>query len=150
MITNYHYAILLFNLLPIFPLDGSKIINLSLNKILPFKLSHKISLYISYIGLFFLLYMTRYINFNTNFYLLLVLLLTKIIEEGKNHESIFNKFLLERYLYDFHFSKLKIIKGKLLDKMMHSKNHLFKIDEKLKTEKEVLKTRYQKDKPNLH
>ena len=30
---NYHYAMLIFNLIPIYPLDGSKILNILINKI---------------------------------------------------------------------------------------------------------------------
>ena len=33
---NYHYSLLFFNLLPIYPLDGAKLLNLLFNKILPF------------------------------------------------------------------------------------------------------------------
>ena len=43
---NYNLNILLFNLLPIVPLDGSKLLNLLINKLLPFKISHKITIYI--------------------------------------------------------------------------------------------------------
>ena len=39
--------LLFFNLLPIIPLDGSKILNLILNLIFPYRLSYKITFYIS-------------------------------------------------------------------------------------------------------
>ena len=50
---KYSIILLLFNLIPIYPLDGYKILNLFLNKILPFKISHLISVYISFIAIFF-------------------------------------------------------------------------------------------------
>ncbi|MBQ8219054.1 MAG: hypothetical protein IJZ79_04805, partial [Bacilli bacterium] len=45
--TTYHYSILIFNLLPIHPLDGSKILNLFLLKFFPYKLTLKLNIYIS-------------------------------------------------------------------------------------------------------
>jgi len=142
IICNYHYSLLLFNLLPIFPLDGSKLINLTLSKFLSFKLSHLLMIYISYIFLFVLLISAQYISFNINIYLFIVLLLFQLFSEGQNHKNIYNKFLLERYLYNFNFKKIKIIKGKVLSKMMRDRRHLFLVDHKRLTEKEILKQRY--------
>ena len=34
---HYHYTLLLFNLLPIYPLDGGKILNIVINYLFPFK-----------------------------------------------------------------------------------------------------------------
>ena len=45
----YSASILCFNLLPIFPLDGSKILNLILNKMVSFKRSHVLIIVISLI-----------------------------------------------------------------------------------------------------
>ena len=142
MIVNYHYSLLFFNLLPIFPLDGSKLINIIMSKFISFKQSHLIMLYISYAVLFLSLFSTRYISLNVNIYLLLILLFTKLITEGKNHKTIFNRFLLERYLYKFNFKKTKIIKGQKLFRMMRDKKHLFLVDNKEVTEKEMLRKRY--------
>ena len=46
---NYHYSILFFNLLPIHPLDGSKLINLIISKFFPYKLTLKLTIIISII-----------------------------------------------------------------------------------------------------
>ena len=51
MIKYYHYSILLFNLLPIYPLDGGKILNLLIELFTPYKLSIKISVLISYLSI---------------------------------------------------------------------------------------------------
>jgi stage IV sporulation protein FB len=144
IIVNYHYSLLFFNLLPIFPLDGSKLINILLSKFIPFKQSHLLMIYISYAMLFIALVSFRYISLNIDIYLLLGHLLTKIIKEGKNHKNIFNRFLLERYLYHFDFKKLKIIKGRDLASMMRDKIHLFVIGGKEITEREMLRKRYGK------
>ena len=52
-IVNYSNLILMFNLLPIYPLDGSKLLNIILNKLISFKKSHLITIYISFIMVFF-------------------------------------------------------------------------------------------------
>ena len=44
---NYNLAIFLFNLLPIIPLDGSKIFNVIVNKIFNFRVSYMINIIIS-------------------------------------------------------------------------------------------------------
>ena len=54
-INIYHYGILFFNLLPIIPLDGSKILNLGLSKYLNLKLSNKLNVFISVITILILL-----------------------------------------------------------------------------------------------
>lgn len=142
IIINYHYSLLIFNLLPIFPLDGSKLINLILSKYISFKRSHLYMIYISFITLLMLSAFSQYINFNVSMYLLLILLVIKTIEELQNHQNIFNKFLLERYLYNLQFKKVKVIVGSKLSKMMKDKKHLFLIGNKEISEKEMLKKRY--------
>ena len=144
MLVNYHYSLLFFNLLPIFPLDGSKLVNIILSKFISFKQSHLLMIYISYGILLIALISTKYISLNVNIYLLLILLFTKLINENRNHKAIYNRFLLERYLYDFHFKKMKIIRNNKLSLMMRDKKHLFLVDNKEITEKEMLKKRYRK------
>ena len=139
---NYHYSILFFNLLPIYPLDGSKILNLSINKILPFKLSHILSIIISII-IFILLLVFNYNNLNYIF--ISLLLLEKIIKEIKDHKYIFNKFLLERYINNFKFKKIKFIKDYKFNKMYKYHRHIFKIEGEYIPEKKVLKSRFKID-----
>lgn len=137
---NYHFFILLFNLLPIFPLDGSKLLNIILNKIIPFKISYIITLVISIIIIFFI---TIFI-FNNNFLIIItfLFLLIKVIIEFFKISYIFNKFLFERYIYPFSFKKTKIIKGDKLYKMFKEKKHLFCIDNTYVSEKKVLDKRF--------
>ena len=134
LITNYHYSLLLFNLLPIIPLDGSKLLNIILNKITNFKLSHLFTIYISILTIIFLLIKNK----NMVLYIIIFFILLKVIKEYKEHKYIFNKFLFERYNYDLVFKKKKIIKGIKLNKMKKEYKHIF-YDNKYYTEKEVLK-----------
>lgn len=136
LIFKYHYFLLLFNLLPIVPLDGSKILNLLLNYLLPFKLSHILTIIISFLLLIFLMF----IKFNLVVLLILMFLILKIAEEYSNHKNIFNKFLMERYLYKFNFKRRKTIKK--VDSMFRDHKHLFYINNKYKTEDEILQKRF--------
>lgn len=139
IIKNYHYSLLFFNLLPIYPLDGSKIINILTAKFFSFKLAHLLLIYISYIGILVVFIFSKYFNFNTSLYFLLLILMIKVFKEYQNHNMIFEKFLLERFLYTLHFKKRKIIEGTNVKKMMRNKKHLFIDNKKYITEKEILK-----------
>ena len=91
---NYSNILLLFNLLPIYPLDGSKLLNLFLNIFLSFKRSHLLTIYFSFVVILFV-----FIKYDYSLLLLLILLFVflKTIDDLKNHNNIFNRFLLERY-----------------------------------------------------
>lgn len=134
-----HYAILIFNLLPVYPLDGFKIFNILLNYILSFKKSHIISLIVSFI---FILISLSVLKENLIFFLILILFFIRNIEEIFKHKYIFNKFLLERYLYNIKFYKIKTIKGKKIEKMQRDKYHFFIINKKIYQEKEILNRMY--------
>ena len=136
LITKYHYSLLLFNILPIIPLDGSKLINIILNKIISFKYSHLITIYISLITMFIVILRCIIIN-NLILLFILIFLLIKIIDEIKIHKYLFNKFLFERYLYTFHFKKIKKINCIKLSKMKKEYKHIF-YNNRYYTEKEVL------------
>ncbi len=128
----YNLNLLLFNLIPIFPLDGSKILNLILNKMFSFKYSHIISIIISFIFII-LLFLFK---FNLVLYVVIFFLLYKTYLEYKNHKFIFNKFLCERYMYKFNFKKTKIVENK--NAMKRDYKHLFRAKNKYVTEREIL------------
>ncbi len=138
-ILNYSNALLLFNLLPIWPLDGAKILNLILNKFLSFKKSHLMTIYISFIIILVVIIKS---NLNLILTLILSLILTKVIEEYKNHNNIFQKFLLERYMYDLPFKKSKTIKSLNLNKMQRDYRHIFYNGKIYVTEREILKKKF--------
>ena len=140
---SYHYALLLFNLLPIIPLDGSKIFSLLLEKYLPYKLSNFLTLIISFF-LLFMLSIVLIINKNLLMIIILFFILIKLITQIKQNKYIFNKFLFERYLYNFNFRKHKKIKGLNLNKMMRDKIHIFYYNNFYKSEKEILRNIFDK------
>ena len=137
----YNTIIIIFNLLPIYPLDGYKILNLLLNKIINFRLSYLISIYISYL---FLYLSIIYIIINRDIIYLMVIipLIIGLNKEYRNRYNIINKFYLERYLYKFNFNKIKIINN--LKKMKRDYMHFIKCNHKCIYEKEYLKKLFDK------
>ena len=136
---NYSNILLLFNLLPIYPLDGSKLLNLFLNIFLSFKRSHLLTIYFSFVVILFV-----FIKYDYSLLLLLILLFVflKTIDDLKNHNNIFNRFLLERYYKNFNFKKCKVIKSDDLKKMKRDYRHVFFNDGMYVTEKKMLKKRF--------
>jgi len=130
-----NYSIFLFNILPIYPLDGSKILNCILNLIFPFKLSNKILIIISFIFLlsFFLLK-------NLIFYFIILFLLLKIIDQIKKRNFIFIKFLLERKDKKNKYKKIKTIKK--INKMYKYYENIFYLNRMYHTEKEILNKKF--------
>ena len=134
----YHYALLLFNLLPIIPLDGSKILSCILYFFLPFKNALKVLFYLSIIFIIiFIIYSFLYNNF------LLFLMIMVLIKENykyyKNINYIFYKFLLERYFRQIIFNKRYLIYNQNIKLMKKDYNHLFKVEEGYLSEKAFLK-----------
>ncbi len=145
MFKHYHYSILLFNLIPVYPLDGIKLVNLGLSKYFSFKLSHSISIFISiiFVILFIIFSITNYLNMNI--LLIVGLLLNQIFKEKRNHNLICTKFIFERYLYSLKFNKTKVIKNENIGKMYRDYNHVFKRNGEYITEKKILKNKFGKN-----
>ena len=135
MITIYHYGILLFNLLPIFPLDGGKLVNIFLTSLFSFKISYYLSIIISYL-LVVVIFFLNINNLNLNFLLVVCFLLFKITSEYKKINYYYQKFLLERYLNDYNFKKTKLINNGL--NFYRNKKHLLKIEDKYMWEDDFL------------
>ena len=132
--TPYHYSLLFLNLLPIYPLDGSKFIFLFWNIIGSYYYSYVITFIISY--LFIILLVINYHNFIIllfSFYLL-----WSSIEILVKKDECFYMFLYERYLNECLYYRKKIIQGFKYKKMKRSVKHYFLVDNKLISEHDVL------------
>lgn len=141
IIKTYHYGILIFNLLPIYPLDGGKVLHLLLATTFPYKLSLIFTIRISYIVtlVFFLI---NFSNLKLNILLITTFLLLKI-KRGEDRINIsYEKFLLERYLNNYSFKKSKLINNK--DKFYKNSRHLIKENSKYYLENEYLAKKYKK------
>ena len=141
---NYNTTILLFNLLPITPLDGSKVLNILLNTIIPFKKSHILTIYISFISVFILIIL--YYK-DINMIMMSILLIIMIRNEYKNHLFLYNSFLIERYIKNIKFKKNHFIRGNNINKMMKYFNNTFILNNKYVDEKEVLSKKFSSNKP---
>lgn len=137
--TTYNFSILFFNILPIHPLDGSKILNLLLSKILPYKLTLKLNIVVSLITLIIIFYINYY-QFNYTTILIITIILDNIVKYYKEINYIFNKFLLERYLNKKIYKKNKTISK--IENMYKEKYHLIKNKNHYITEKQALKDRF--------
>ena len=111
----YNLYILFFNLLPIYPLDGSKIINVIFNYIFPFKLSHILTIILSIV--FMILTLKKSLIMG----LIFLFIGKTIVKEIVNNNYYFNKFLLERYLNKNNYKRKKIIKK--IEKMKKQTTH---------------------------
>ena len=133
-----NYFIIIFNLIPIYPLDGSKILNVIFNKITTFRNSILLTLIISYICILILSFI--FFNINKLSVLIIYILFKETTKLYNEKEAIFNKFLLERNLYEFKFKHKETINSAL--KMKKDYKHLFKINNKYITEKYYLKNKF--------
>ena len=136
---TYHHSILIFNLIPVHPLDGSKILNLILSKILPYKTTNKITILISIISILILLKINYY-HFNYTTILILSVIIDSIFKYYKELNYLFNRFLLERYLYKQTYKKSKTISK--IDNMYKDKYHVIKRKNNYITEKQALSHRF--------
>ena len=104
----YHYALLFFNLLPIYPLDGGKIFNILCGYLFNYLKSFYITFIISILFIIgVLIYSLN--NFNLNLLLMVLFMFIKLLKIYQKRYFYYNRFLLERYLYEYHFTKIKII-----------------------------------------
>lgn len=139
--TIYNTSILLFNILPIYPLDGSKILNLLFSKIIPFNLANKLTIIISIITLI-LLITINYYQFNYTTILIISIITDNIIKYSKQLKYIFNKFLLERYMYKISYKKTKKISK--INNMYKENYHILKENNVYITEKQALSKKFKK------
>lgn len=137
--TLYNNQIIFFNLMPIYPLDGAKIINLLLSKFFNYNLSNKLTIMISLIGMSLFILTSSY-NHNYSYIMVLSVLIIYNYKFIKQLKYIYNKFLLERYLYNISYPKIKIINNG--NKMYKNNSHIIKVNNNYITEKKYLSKYY--------
>ena len=137
---TYNTTILLFNLLPIIPLDGYQFLRCIWEILFPFQKAFKISFVISLVAVF--LFITYNQIFSLNNYLIITFLIYKIIYEYKNFKYQNARFELERYLNDFPYSKIKNEKKVDLALLKKDTYHYFKKDNTYVSEKKLLSKKF--------
>lgn len=127
MFNKYNLYIILFNLIPIYPLDGFKILNSLLELILSFKFSLKISVIFNFV--FIILFFLYLYIYKINNYIIIIFLLCSLVNYIKSIKYIINKFYLERVIYDIKYDGIVSVNSK--DGMFKNKyNYINGVGEK--------------------
>ena len=103
--------------------------------------SYSLTLIVSFI-LLSLLFLLNCHQFNFLIILIIFFLGVKLFQEIINFKYIFERFLYERYYFDIKNSKIKKIKGINLTKIYKDYRHLFYMQGKCYTEREILRKRF--------
>ena len=136
LLYKYNMNILLFNMLPIIPLDGSIIINSLLNKIFSYKVSYYLYIIISIIFSIFYLFFNYWYSLNN--YLIVSLFIIKTYYAIKNYKYLKTRFLLERYLNKYEYKYISTKTGDL-DILKIDTYQYFKENNKIVSEYSKLK-----------
>lgn len=95
---NYNFMILIFNCLPIMPLDGGKIVYLLFTKYYPFHIALKRSIILSLLFLFIYCSVILIVfPFHLNGWVIAIFLFLSLHNEWKNRPYTWMRFLIERY-----------------------------------------------------
>lgn len=104
---EFNIMLLTFNLLPVWPLDGGKLLLLLYAKQFPYKKAHRIMLTTSLTLLLLMLaFSTFYFPFQLNIWIIATFLLISHYTEWKQRQFLFMRFLTER-LYGTKRGKMK-------------------------------------------
>ena len=138
LINRYNLSIFLFNVIPVYPLDGSKILLVILKK------SLKISCFISVLLIFliFLVLISLDVKVNSSYIIIGFFIMGKVISLIKDIPYLFNKLLFERYLYKPVNFKITYVNGLNLSKFKRRRKHYFIKDGHFISEMKILKERF--------
>ena len=75
-----------------------------------------------------------------NNYIFIIVLLIIITKEKNKIYYIYNKFLLERYLNNYNFKKINIIKNE--NNFFRNRKHILNINNKYELEKDYLRRKF--------
>ena len=131
--SSYSNFILFINLLPIYPLDGSKLFFLLCNKIVSYYNSYILTFILSFITIIYLLFNIH----NLLIILMLLYLFIHLITYLNNLNNTLLSFCFERFKYHFYSSKKKYLSSLNLKALFRGKYHYFKIDNKYVKEEEI-------------
>ncbi|MFD1362927.1 site-2 protease family protein [Lentibacillus salinarum] len=116
----YNTVILLFNLLPIWPLDGGKLLFLFLSERLPYRKAYdSIILFSLWLNVALVLVLLFFVPFTLSAFLLFMFLLMENRNDWKQRYYVFMRFLLQRYQGRVHANQVQPIevshRHKLID-----------------------------------
>lgn len=139
---TYNSTIMIFNMLPIIPLDGYIFLRSILEIIFPYKKSYYLSFIISIISI--ILFITYNELYSLNNYLMISFLIYKIINSLKDFKYENMRFLLERHLFNLKYHKIKNEKKPNLNLLKKDTYHYFKNNNTIISEKKLLNTKFVK------
>lgn len=142
MINTYHYGILIFNLLPIYPLDGGKLIHIIFSMFMPYIQSLKLAIITSYI-IILLILIINVPTMKLNTIIIAIFLIIKVYSEQNQINYIYEKFILERYLNQYSFKSSKLINNP--KHFYRNKHHIIRENKQYWLEKDYLQKKYQKN-----
>lgn len=132
MYISYNKSIILFNLIPIIPLDGSKLLLSICSKYMSYRISYITMIFIGVVSL--LLFIFYNMIFKLNDIVVYLFLLVSLINCIKEYKYVKGKFYLERILYDNYYNEIINdsfdIKDMRIDKYYYYKNKDRYINEK--------------------
>ena len=137
----YYKVLMIFNLLPIIPLDISMFLIHILEKHFSYRISYLSNFYISS----FLLLIFILVNYLYNYdnYFIVLFLIYSIFIYFKNYKYFINRFLLERYLYDNKYSKIEY-HTKNINDLKKETYHYFDDDNSYISERKKLQNLFDK------
>ena len=133
--TLYNNQMIFFNLMPIYPLDGGKILNLILAKYLPYYRANMVTIIISLAVIMGIISLSVYRNSYSNV-MVMGLLFTYLYKFFIKRKFLYQRFLLERYLYGIEYPKIKVVKS--VKDLFKNRSHIIHINNTYMEEKKVL------------
>ena len=132
LLKKYNFLIIFFNLLPIYPLDGGKLLNLFLCLFFPYKRSLYISIYLSFFMWIIMLFKVS----SLSFFIVLIFILISINRERNNISLYYYRFIIERAIRTYYFKKTKIIDS--INKFYRGRRHIVRLNNRYYFEKDFL------------
>lgn len=144
LLNKYNISIFIFNVLPIYPLDGSKLLLVVLNLFLPYKKTLKLINAISFINIVLIIVLIFIFNvrFEYSYVMIACFIISKIINFTKDIPHLFNRFLFERYVNKTKSNNLVYIKGLNLSLLRRQKKHYFLIGKHYYSERKILSKKF--------
>lgn len=132
---EFNKLILIFNMLPIFPLDGGRLIEIIFEYFLCFNKVQDKFIKLSFLNMLLLGLYIFLFNLSINALLVYFYLLTTNIKYYKNKKRRYVTFLINKYLFENKKLNIKILQNKPYIENLYKGVNNFTLD---KTEKEIL------------
>ena len=127
MFFKYNIYIIAFNLLPIYPLDGFKVLNSFFDLFFSFRKSIFFSLIINI--LFLIIFILYLYIFKISNYVIIIFLLVNLFNYFREIKYMLNKFFVERIIYDIKYSGLVSVNN-VYDMFKNKYNYINGVNEK--------------------